>query len=177
LSTSEIASAARLIDNQWGAQYSRLFEAEALQLSTRPYSATLGAFDRMGTLLGNVVLAKADIDYSLWGLAWLVVAQPFQKRGIGKELITAAIQHARAHQHHFPESSTVLQLTTRTPDYFSRLGFKSATSWEKDGGRSHLMIFDTSTSSTTTNVSTHENPGKAPEHSQDRFALNGRSGR
>ncbi len=142
LSLEELPLARYLIDSEWGSSYAQRFTSEATNLLRRAFCTPFAALDSTHSIVGIGTITKADIDYALWGIAWLVVSPEHRGLGIGGALIRAMTQYAITNQREFPSSHTVIHLTTRTPAYFRRLGFIEAVRWG-DGEASHLMILDT----------------------------------
>jgi GNAT superfamily N-acetyltransferase len=142
LVSAEISLAASLVEAEWGHTYAQRFITEATDLLHRAFSSPFGAFDSLGSIRGVGIIVKGDIDYALWGIAWLVVSPSHRGLGIGEALIRAMTRYATDNQREFPSPYAVIQLTTRVPEYFLRLGFVEAAKWG-DGGSSRLMILDT----------------------------------
>jgi len=142
LSPAEIHQAADIVTAEWGEKYGKLFIEESMLSATIEGSATYGIVSDAGKVIATGTIVKSMIDYALWGITWVVVDPAIRKQGLGTEITRALIDHARANGSRFPSQSVVIELTTTTPEYYTRFGFKPVTRWG-EGRSSHLMILDT----------------------------------
>lgn len=139
LTPTQIAKAAEIVSNEWGANYSKLFMEESAVNGTITGSATYGLVSKTGDIVATGTIVKSCIDYALWGITWVVVDKELRGQGLGSDLTKTLIEHAVANKKLFPSEHAVIELTTQTPDYYTRFGFKVVTQW----GTSNLMVLDT----------------------------------
>lgn len=141
LATSEFMHAATLVESEWGQEYSQRFIKESVCNATIEGSATYGLVTHSGRVVATGTVVKSSIDYALWGITWVVVDPSFRGQGVGSEMIRTLIKHARERRGMFPSKSTVVELTTSKPDYYTRFGFQSVAQWGEEN-KSTLMILD-----------------------------------
>lgn len=138
LNTNEINEASRLIQKQWGTTYSMFFVEEASKLMKESSSAVYGKFSSTGSLEGVGMVTKDQIDYSLWGITWLVVCEELRGRGIGSELLLTLEGFAAVGQCSYPTKDCLVLLTTTIPDFYTKRGYQIIREWRD----TTLMIKD-----------------------------------
>lgn len=89
-----------------------------------------------GAVIGYVCFAKMVAPAQWWSLAIVAVSPSFHKRGMGREIITRGLNHARREQ---APAVTVVG----DPKYFSRVGFSAlaASKLETSFTPEHTLLF------------------------------------
>jgi GNAT superfamily N-acetyltransferase len=84
------------------------------------------------------MVTKEQIDYSLWGITWLVVSEELRGRGIGSELLSTLEKFAAGRQGDYPSDECLVLLTTTIPTFYAERGYEAICDWSN----TTLMIKD-----------------------------------
>ena len=92
---------------------------EDYQAALKGYWATMSGFDAPGTLVSWCAILSDGVRHAV--LIDVIVHPNWQRQGIGKELVAAAIQHIRAHSISIIHVDFEPELTT----FYERCGFRT----------------------------------------------------
>lgn len=116
--------AIELVQSQWGIPYAKRFYTEVMYGLFTDRWHLLGAFVN-GVMRGTGSVVKSDIDFSLWGLTWVVIDPVVRRQGVGSVLIRTMEQFACHDKVHYPATNVTIELTTTTPAFYESLGYRT----------------------------------------------------
>jgi predicted N-acetyltransferase YhbS len=137
MTAPDVTALARIVSVNYCVDYARQFRLEAAEaLRGSIFAPTFWVATDAGIPIGCAAWACSTIDWNVVCLTWVNVASDRQRRGVGQAVVTQTLRDAAS------SYSTAL-LTTRSPRWYERWGFKSVSLLSGEKGEPyHLMTCD-----------------------------------
>jgi N-acetylglutamate synthase-like GNAT family acetyltransferase len=129
---SDIKTAASIVGQNYSSSYQRLARKEMKAMFIKGvYVPVYMVAEEGGKVIACAGYIQSWMDYNIYHIFWVNVAPAYQRQGIGQLLVKRVLDYIKK------KDAALVLLTTKTPKFYNRLGFKKLFKFR---WTDHLMV-------------------------------------